>query len=62
MSFPAGLKYFEDMTGLTGRTPLVRLNKVIPHSDSIFLVKIEVRNPGGSLKDRIALNMILEAE
>jgi cysteine synthase A len=57
-----GVKFFEDMTHLTGRTPLVRLNKVVPHGDSLFLVKIEVRNPGGSLKDRIALNMILEAE
>jgi cysteine synthase A len=58
----SGLKFMPDMTALTGRTPLVRLNKVIPHSDALFLVKIEVRNPGGSLKDRIALNMILEAE
>ncbi|MCD6023578.1 MAG: cysteine synthase [Fibrobacteria bacterium] len=58
----AGVKFFEDMTLLTGRTPLVRLNKVVPHGDSLFLVKIEVRNPGGSLKDRIALNMIVEAE
>jgi cysteine synthase A len=50
------------MTALVGRTPLVRLNKVVPHADSLFLAKIETRNPGGSLKDRIALNMILEAE
>jgi cysteine synthase A len=57
-----GVKFHEDLTGLTGRTPLVRLNKVIPHAESLLLVKIEVRNPGGSLKDRIALNMILEAE
>ncbi len=56
------MKFAQDMTALIGRTPLVRLNKVVPHADSLFLAKIETRNPGGSLKDRIALNMILEAE
>jgi cysteine synthase A len=58
----SGMRYAPDMTALVGRTPLVRLNKVVPHADSLFLAKIETRNPGGSLKDRIALNMILEAE
>ncbi|HEX2613398.1 MAG TPA: cysteine synthase A [Fibrobacteria bacterium] len=56
------MRFAPDMTALVGRTPLVRLNKVVPHADSLFLAKIETRNPGGSLKDRIALNMILEAE
>jgi cysteine synthase A len=56
------MKFAQDMTALIGRTPLVRLNKVVPHDASLFLAKIETRNPGGSLKDRIALNMILEAE
>ncbi len=56
------MKYHPDLTSLIGKTPLLRLNKVIPHGDSLFLAKLEVRNPGGSLKDRIALNMILEAE
>lgn len=55
-------RYFEDLTGAVGHTPMVRLNKVVPHRDSLFLVKLEARNPGGSLKDRIALNMILDAE
>ncbi len=59
---PPGMNVHADMTALVGRTPLVRLNKVVPHAESLFLAKIEVRNPGGSLKDRIALNMILEAE
>jgi cysteine synthase A len=61
-SEPPGMRIHPDMTALVGRTPLVRLNKVIPHNESLFLAKVEVRNPGGSLKDRIALNMILEAE
>jgi len=56
------MRYASDLTALIGRTPLLRLNKVVPHGDSLFLVKVEARNPGGSLKDRIALNMILEAE
>jgi cysteine synthase A len=57
-----GMKYFRDLTEMVGNTPLVRLNKVIPRSDGLFLVKFDQRNPGGSLKDRIALNMIQEAE
>jgi cysteine synthase A len=56
------MKYFNDLTELVGRTPLVRLNKVVPRSDALCLVKFEQRNPGGSIKDRIALNMIQEAE
>ena len=58
----AKMRYAADLTALIGRTPLLKLNKVVPHGDSLFLVKLEGRNPGGSLKDRIALNMILEAE
>ena len=57
-----GMTLHDDMTALVGRTPLVRLNKVVPREDALFLAKVEVRNPGGSLKDRIALNMIMEAE
>ncbi len=50
------------MTQRIGHTPLVKLNKLVPHHDSVFLVKLESDNPGGSVKDRIALNMIEEAE
>jgi cysteine synthase len=57
-----GMKYFRDLTEMVGNTPLVRLNKVVPRADALFLVKFDQRNPGGSLKDRIALNMIQEAE
>ncbi len=56
------MKYCNDLTELIGHTPLVRLNKVVPRTDALFLLKFDQRNPGGSLKDRIALNMILEAE
>ncbi len=57
-----GMKYHRDLTELIGKTPLVRLNKVVPHGDSLFLLKFDQRNPGGSVKDRIALFMIQEAE
>ena len=33
--------FFPDMTALVGHTPLVRLNKLVPHRDSLFLVKLE---------------------
>jgi cysteine synthase A len=56
------MKYCKDLTELIGDTPLVRLNKVIPRADALFLLKFDSRNPGGSVKDRIALNMIAEAE
>jgi len=56
------LRYLQDMTAAIGRTPLVRLNSVVPNDKSLFLLKLESRNPGGSLKDRIALGMIQAAE
>jgi cystathionine beta-synthase len=45
-----------------GRTPLVRLNKVATHVKSDIYVKLEFLNPGGSMKDRVALNIIEDAE
>jgi len=51
-----------DITQLIGNTPLVKLNRlVIPGSADVFL-KIESNNPGGSVKDRIGLAMVLAAE
>lgn len=45
-----------------GRTPTVKLNKLAPEGTAQILMKIESFNPGGSVKDRIALNMIEDAE
>ncbi len=45
-----------------GATPLIRLNRSAQHLAPSICVKAELFNPGGSTKDRIALNMILEAE
>jgi len=53
---------YNDITELIGNTPLVRLNNIRDKNDAEVLLKIESFNPGGSIKDRIALNMINEAE
>lgn len=45
-----------------GNTPLLKLNKVVDSSDAEIYVKCEFMNPGGSIKDRMALRMIEEAE
>ncbi|UCH03325.1 MAG: cysteine synthase A [Candidatus Bathyarchaeota archaeon] len=45
-----------------GNTPLIRLNRVTENAKCIVLAKLESRNPGGSVKDRICLSMIAEAE
>ncbi|MDR1058816.1 MAG: pyridoxal-phosphate dependent enzyme, partial [Treponema sp.] len=51
-----------DVTALIGNTPLVRLNRLVPPGAAEVLVKLESFNAGGSVKDRIALNMINAAE
>ena len=45
-----------------GHTPIVKLNKVAQHVASDIYVKLEYLNPGGSMKDRVALNIIKDAE
>ncbi|NNG66885.1 cysteine synthase A [Caldanaerobacter subterraneus] len=55
-------KIYEDITQLIGNTPMIRLNKVVPENSAEVIVKLESFNPGGSVKDRIALNMIKKAE
>src|SRR5580765_8679367 len=51
-----------DITKAVGNTPIVRLNKVAQGVQSDLYVKCEYLNPGGSHKDRVALNMIRRAE
>ncbi|MGM0411258.1 MAG: cysteine synthase A [Bacillota bacterium] len=53
---------YNNSSELIGKTPLIRLNKLFPNSDIEILVKLESYSPGGSIKDRIAKNMIDEAE
>jgi len=53
---------FQNILEAVGRTPLVRLNRISKHVESPVYVKPEFLNPGGSIKDRPALEMIEGAE
>src|SRR5947208_16659277 len=52
----------DSVLDLIGNTPLVRLAKLTPAGSAEILGKLESANPGGSVKDRIALAMIEDAE
>ncbi len=52
----------KEITELIGETPLVRLNRLSKPGGATIYGKVEFFNPGGSVKDRICLNMINEAE
>lgn len=45
-----------------GNTPLVKLNKIVAEIDALVLAKVETFNPGNSVKDRMAVKMIEDAE
>ena len=52
---------YENILGTIGRTPVVRLNRIPPKNVEIY-AKIEAFNPASSVKDRLALAIILDAE
>ncbi|MEW5814727.1 MAG: pyridoxal-phosphate dependent enzyme, partial [Spirochaetota bacterium] len=52
----------ENVKELIGRTPMVRLNRIVHKGFADVLAKLENFNPGGSVKDRICLSMIEDAE
>jgi cysteine synthase A len=56
------LRVAHDITQLVGHTPMLRLARIAPADAAAVLVKLEFLNPGGSIKDRAALGMILDAE
>ncbi len=56
------MRYHENILETVGGTPLVRLPKIAKDAKCLFLAKLEMFNPGGSVKDRIALAMIEDAE
>jgi cystathionine beta-synthase len=56
------MSYHENVLAAIGRTPLVRLQKVVGPQDATVLVKLEYMNPGGSIKDRMAVHIIEKAE
>ncbi len=56
------MRYASSVVELVGGTPLVRLNSLTKGLKPLVLAKVEYVNPGGSVKDRIALKMITDAE
>ncbi|MBM2623481.1 cystathionine beta-synthase [Actinoplanes sp. LDG1-06] len=56
------MRYYDNVVDIIGDTPLVKLNKVTEGISATVLAKVEYFNPGGSVKDRIALRMVLDAE
>ena len=56
------MKTVENILELIGETPLVKINKLAKEGSAEIWAKLESFNPGGSVKDRIALNMIKAAE
>jgi cysteinyl-tRNA synthetase len=53
---------YDNVLQLIGDTPLVRINRLHTNPRVLVYAKVEARNPGGSIKDRIALQMVEEAE
>lgn len=56
------MKYAKNILETIGNTPLVKLNKVTAELDTLVLAKVETFNPGNSVKDRMAVKMIEDAE
>jgi len=56
------MQYHNNILETIGNTPLVKLNKITKDIDALVLAKIETFNPGNSVKDRMALKMIEDAE
>ncbi len=62
MSKPLMQGAVAELTQAIGQTPIVRLNRVVEGVESEIYVKIEYMNPAGSMKDRVGLNIIQDAE
>ena len=56
------MKYAKNILETIGNTPLVQLNKVVEGIDALVLAKVETFNPGNSVKDRMAVKMVEDAE
>ncbi|MFZ3065394.1 MAG: cysteine synthase A [Nitrospirota bacterium] len=55
-------RLYNNVVELIGNTPLIKINRISEESSAEIFVKLESFNPAGSVKDRIALNMIEDAE
>ncbi|SEA06697.1 PLP-dependent cysteine synthase family protein [Psychroflexus halocasei] len=56
------MDYSENIIETIGNTPMVKMNKIVSEIDALVLAKYETFNPGNSVKDRMALQMIKDAE
>ena len=56
------MSYYNNIIETIGRTPLVKLNKITKDIPGLFLAKVEYFNPGNSIKDRIGIKMVEDAE
>ncbi|HSD00600.1 MAG TPA: cysteine synthase CysM [Casimicrobiaceae bacterium] len=62
MNDPASASYTRTLSDTVGNTPLVKLQRMPGETSNVILAKLEGNNPAGSVKDRPALSMIMEAE
>lgn len=56
------MHYINDIRDIIGNTPLLKLNNITPNKDINIFAKLEYLNPGGSIKDRIGIEIIETAE
>jgi len=56
------MKYYNNILETIGNTPIVKINKLCNNTKALILAKVETTNPGNSVKDRMAVKMIEDAE
>ena len=56
------MQYYQNILETIGNTPMVKLNKIVKEVPALVLMKVETFNPGHSIKDRMALKMLEDAE
>jgi cystathionine beta-synthase len=56
------MKYVNNITELIGKTPLIKIGKTVSHLKPLILLKMEMLNPAGAVKDRMAYYIIKEGE
>ena len=56
------MKYVNSIIDTIGNTPLIKLNRITSEIDALVMAKVESFNPGNSVKDRMAIKMIEDAE
>ena len=59
---PKKMQYHQNILGTIGNTPMVKLNSIVKEIPATVLAKIEFFNPGNSIKDRMAIKMVEDAE